>query len=80
LTTLKSNRHYYSVPFRHVGKYVKICYTAENVEIYFEYKRIAIYTRLIAKHQYTTLKEHLPAQHQWVMNWSVDFLLNKLKR
>ena len=82
---LGEDKHYYSVPFRHVGKYVKLCYTAENVEIYFEYKRIAIHSRFRAKHQYTTLKEHsggvpLPAQHQWVMNWSSEFFIEQAQR
>ena len=77
---LGEDKHYYSVPFRHVGKYVKLCYTAENVEIYFEYKRIAIHSRFRAKHQYTTLKEHLPAQHQWVMNWSSEFFMEQAQK
>ena len=70
---LGEDKHYYSVPFRYVGKYVKLSYTAESIEIYYEYKRIAIHARFRAKHQYTTLKEHLPEKHQWMMNWSSDF-------
>ena len=77
---LGEDKHYYSVPFRHVGKYVKICYTAENVEIYFEYKRIAIHARFRAKHQYTTLKEHLPEKHQWMMNWSSEFFTEQAQK
>jgi hypothetical protein len=77
---LGEDKHYYSIPFRHLGKYVKRCYTAKNVEIYFEFKRIAIHARFRTKHQYTTLKEHLPENHQWVMHWSVEFFTKQVLR
>ena len=77
---LGEDKHYYSVPFRYVGKYVKLSYTAESIEIYFEYKRIAIHARFRAKHQYTTLKEHLPEKHQWIMNWSPDFFTEQAQK
>jgi transposase len=70
---LSEDTHYYSVPYKYVGKTVKIRYSAEIVEIYFEYNRIAIHQRMIAKGGYTTLKEHLHPSHQWVMNWSAEF-------
>ena len=77
---LGEDKHYYSVPFRYVGQYVKLSYTAETIEVYHDYKRIAIHTRLRAKHQYTTLKEHLPPHHQWVMNWSPEFFMEQAKK
>jgi transposase len=77
---LGEDKHYYSVPFRYVGKYVKLSYTSESIEIYFEYKRIAIHARFRAKHQYTTLKEHLPEKHQWIMNWSPDFFTEQAQK
>ncbi|MER0442917.1 IS21 family transposase, partial [Emticicia sp. W12TSBA100-4] len=70
---LAEDKHYYSVPFRYVGQYVKLIYSAESVEIYQEHKRIATHERFRTKHQYTTIKEHLPAQHQYLMNWNPEF-------
>lgn len=70
---LSEDKHYYSVPYTLVGEYVKLVYTIETVEIYHKYTRIASHQRMIAKHHYTTLKEHLPQQHQWLMNWSPVF-------
>ena len=70
---LAEDKHYYSVPYRYVGQYVRLIYSAESIEIYHEYKRIATHERFRAKHQYTTLKEHLPAQHQYLMNWNPEF-------
>lgn len=77
---LGEDKHYYSVPFRLVGKYVKLCYTAETVEIYYDYKRIAIHSRFRAKHQYTTLKEHLPQNHQFMMSWSSEFFTEQAQK
>jgi transposase len=70
---LSEDKHYYSVPHTFVGQYVKLIYNAETVEIYAHYQRIATHQRMISKHHYTTIKEHLPAQHQWLMNWSPTF-------
>ena len=68
------------MPYRYVGQYVKVIYSAEIVEIYNENKRIAIHERLRGKHQYTTTKEHLPAKHQYFMNWSVEFFEAQAKK
>jgi transposase len=70
---LSEDKHYYSVPYKHVGMTVQIRYTQQTVEIYADYQRIAIHERIIAKNGYTTLKEHLHPSHQWVMNWSPEF-------
>jgi transposase len=71
--TLKEDKHYYSVPYRFVGKQVKLIYTAQSVEIYHNYERIACHERLISKGRYTTSKEHLHPTHQWFSNWSPVF-------
>lgn len=70
---LAEDKHYYSVPYRYVGQYVRLIYSAESIEIYHEHKRIATHERFRTKHHYTTLKEHLPAQHQYLMNWNPEF-------
>ena len=77
---LSEDKHYYSVPYRYVGQYIKLIYSAENVEIYADHKRIATHERFRSKHQYTTLKEHLPTQHQYLMNWNAEFFENQAKK
>jgi transposase len=71
--TLKEDKHYYSVPYRLVGKEVKLIYTHEMVEIYYNHQRVASHLRMIAKGRYTTLKEHLHPNHQWISGWSPIF-------
>ena len=71
--TLKEDKHFYSVPYRLVGKQVKLIYTDSTVEIYYNHQRVAYHERLITKGRYTTLKEHLHPDHQWFKNWSPIF-------
>ena len=70
---LSEDKHYYSVPYTLLGEQVKLVYTAETVEIYHKFQRVASHPRMIAKYHYSTIKEHLPPQHQWLMNWSPIF-------
>ena len=62
--TLGEDWHHYSVPFSYIGKQVNVVYDSDTVEIYFEFKRIALHQRSYKKHGYTTLKEHMPQSHQ----------------
>jgi transposase len=64
---LSQDNHYYSVPYQCIGKKVKMMYTKYKVEIFFEYERIALHTRLRnSPYEYTTYKEHLHPTHQFV--------------
>jgi len=69
---LSADKHYYSVPYRYIGKPVKLIYTSDWVEIYCQYERIATHQRNLKKHGYSTHKEHLPSHHQWVVEWHPD--------
>ncbi|GHV21098.1 integrase [Bacteroidia bacterium] len=69
---LREDKHYYSVPYRYIGEKVKLSYTAKDVSIYLRGERIAYYIRDRKKHQYTTQKEHLPSQHQFVSDWNPE--------
>ena len=56
--------HYYSVPFRFIGKEVRLIYCQDTVEIYYNNQRIALHKRDYRNHKYTTITEHMPASHQ----------------
>lgn len=56
--------HNYSVPYKYIGQKVDVVYDTQNVEIYKDIKRIAIHKRNFAKHQYTTIEEHMPENHK----------------
>lgn len=61
---LTEDHRYYSVPYHHVGKKVKVLYDKREVEVYLDYERIALHTRnKIHQSAYITLDEHMPPHH-----------------
>jgi transposase len=77
---LKEDKHHYSVPYYLTGKQVKFIYTDETVEIYHPHKRMAVHVRNLRKYGYSTQKEHLPANQQWVSEWSVEYFVERASR
>ncbi|HEY8970991.1 MAG TPA: IS21 family transposase [Puia sp.] len=61
---LSEDHRYYSVPYQHVGKKVKVFYDQRVVEVYLEGERIALHVRKSHNKAYTTLAEHMPPHHQ----------------
>lgn len=69
---LKEDKHYYSVPFQLTGKKVVVCFTAGEVEIYYNNKRVATHLRNRHKYGYTTNNDHRPKNHQVIAEWSPE--------
>ena len=69
---LSADKHYYSVPYRYIGKRVKLLYTSSRVEIYAHYERIATHPRNGRKYQYTTDQEHLASAHRFLSDWTPE--------
>lgn len=69
---LQADKHYYSVPYRFIGKKVKLMYSRHSVEIFYRYERIALHKRLKSTYQYTTDKEHLASSHRFVSDWNPE--------
>ena len=69
--------HYFSVPYRFVGKYVHIRSTSRMVEVFFEGERIAAHIRsLDTSRRYSTDPAHMPEKHQAVSDWSAERFLS----
>jgi transposase len=69
---LGPDKHYYSVPYRFIGKKVKLLYSGHTVEVYYHYERIALHRRTKSPYQYTTDKEHLASTHRFVSDWTPE--------
>lgn len=72
--------HFYSVPYRYIGKEVRIAYCSDHVEIYHDGQRIAFHSRNYTPHGYTSIKEHMPERHQAISRqrgWSPEYYLKK---
>jgi len=77
---LGEDKHFYSVPYKYVGRRMNLRYTTTRVEIYLQADPVAVATHLRnpRRSDYTTNPEHMPASHQayaeargWV---GVDFI------
>lgn len=73
---LGPDKHYYSVPYRYIGRRVKLLYSRTTVEIFSNYERIATHKRDKAPYGYTTDKEHMASTHRFQSEWTPDKFLN----
>jgi transposase len=80
---LGEDRHQYSVPFGLIGKTLKVIYCATTVEVYHDLQRVAIHRRDRRAHTYTTIVDHMPANHrQWEARngWKPDHFTDKARK
>jgi hypothetical protein len=73
---LGPDKHYYSVPYRFIGRKIKLLYSGSSVEAYYHYERIALHKRIKSPYNYTTDKDHLASTHQFVSDWTPDKFLS----
>lgn len=57
------DKHYYSVPYWHVGHQVMVKTTEHLVEVFYDNQRIATHARSVASYRHTTLDHHMPPEH-----------------
>lgn len=72
--------HFYSVPYRYIGKEVHITYSPDVVEIYYENQRIAVHGRNYTNHGITSVLEHMPEKHQVIARqrgWDPEYYLKR---
>lgn len=74
--SLSPDKHYYSVPYRFIGKKVKLLYSRHSVEVFYNYERIALHKRVKSSYTYSTEKDHLASAHRFVSEWTPDKFLN----
>lgn len=78
--TLGQDWHHYSVPYRLIGRTIKIIYDTDQVEVYDGLTRIALHKRNYRKHGYSTLDIHMPDKHRRYKEsqaWNEDYFLEK---
>ena len=63
----------YSVPYEFIKRKVDVRVTDTVIEIFYNHNRIASHHRLYGrKGQYSTVTEHMPANHQAYLEWNGD--------
>jgi len=66
------NKHYYSVPYRFIGRKVKVIYSPSEVSVFYNRERIAYHRYSTKQFSHSTIKEHMASTHQFVSDWTPD--------
>lgn len=74
---LAEDKHYYTVPYRFIGKKVVVLYSESEVEVYHRYERIAVHKRNRRLFGHTTVNDHLASQHQFMSDWNPDKFIER---
>lgn len=69
---IELDHHYYSVPYTFAKKELDARFTQDIIEIFCKNKRIASHIRSDKKHKHTTVKQHMPKQHQLYADWTPE--------
>lgn len=77
---LAIDKHYYSVPYRYIGKKVKLQFTRDRVEVFYKYERIAVHERQFRKYHYTTTDDHLATAHRFLSDWTPEKFIEQATR
>lgn len=68
---LSVDKRYYSVPFKLIGKRLKIKYTTAKIEVYDENEVVAVHDRFFGKGlKYITEQDHLATHHKYLAEWN----------
>lgn len=63
---------YYSVPYKFIGKKVKLMYNGTKVEAYSEHELIAVHVRHFGKEKYIQNEDHLASWHRYPTEWNPE--------
>jgi transposase len=77
---IQLEKHYYSVPYRYIGKQVNAVYTISEVHIFLDQQRVAVHPRGLKEFGYTTLADHLSSSHRFVSDWTPEKFINWAER
>jgi len=74
---LPADAHYYSAPYRLIGKKVTVRYSSTRVSLYYRGECVAEHDRSFVKHDYTINEDHRPPAHQYLSERTPEKLLAK---
>jgi hypothetical protein len=76
---LARDKHYYSVPYQHIGEKVQLIYTRTLVKIFCRNALVATHERT-AGYGYTTQPEHLCSAHRFYRDRSPEFYIRQAEK
>jgi len=66
------DHRYYSVPYKYIGKRIKLMYNQSKIEAYSGYELIAAHVRHYGKEKYIEDKEHLASWQRYPAEWNPE--------
>lgn len=69
---IQLHKHYYSIPFRFIGRRVKAIYSQNEVSVFYNRERIAYHRYSTKEFTHSTIPGHLASSHQFVSEWNAD--------
>lgn len=74
---LGRDKAYYSVPFKYIGRTVKVEYTPSMVAVYCDGEKIALHARCYEVGKYNTVRSHLPSYYENYVNLSPEKYIDR---
>lgn len=73
---LSADKRYYSVPFKLIGRKLKIKYSSQKIEVYDGVDIVAVHERCKEKgRRYVTLEDHLASRHKFLSEWNPQYFM-----
>ena len=66
------DHRYYSIPYKFIGKKVKLMYNRTKVEAFSEHELIAVHVRSFGKEKYIQNEDHLASWHKYPTEWNPE--------
>jgi transposase len=63
---------YYSIPYKFIGKQIKLMYNRTKVEAFSEHELIAVHVRYFGKDKYIQNEDHLASWHKYPTEWNPE--------
>ena len=63
---------YYSIPYKFIGKKIKLMYNRTKVEAYSDHQLIAVHVRSFTKEKYIQNEQHLASWHRYPTEWNPE--------
>ena len=73
---IQVDKHYYSVPYIHIGKPVTARLYERSLEVLLSGERIALHVRSRKPYTHSILPEHMPEKHKRHLSWTPARLLS----
>lgn len=66
------DHRYYSIPYKYIGKKVKLLYNSTKIEAYSGHDLIAVHQRSYGKEKHIENPEHLASWHRYPAEWNPE--------